>query len=249
MLAIIGGSGLDTLPTLENGRDLAVETPFSRAPTRVRQGFLGGREALFLPRHGEDHAIPPHRVDYRANIRALTLAGATHVVAVCAVGGIRYHGVGSLCIPHQVVDYTSGREATFFDGGGAGVTHVDFTLPFDEPLRRRCLRAAKRLVIAIDDGGVYAAVNGPRLETAAEIDRFERDGATMIGMTGMPEAALAREDGLRYAMLALTVNHAAGRGDSEEGISEAALREVLASGMARVRMLLTAIAIESEDLA
>ena len=117
-------------------------------------------------------------------------------------------------LPHQLIDYTHGRESTFFDGGDQRVVHVDFTHPYAPALRAKCLAAAREAGIALADGGVYGAVSGPRLETAAEIDRMDRDGATLVGMTGMPEAALARELELPYAAIAVVVNHAAGRGDS-----------------------------------
>jgi 5'-methylthioadenosine phosphorylase len=249
MLAIIGGSGLDTLPGLADARRRAVDTPYGAPVPVVQRGRFAGREVLFLARHGESHAVPPHRINYRANIRALEAEGARAIVAVAAVGGIRGHPPGSLALPHQLIDYTSGRAATFFDGGDAAVTHVDFTHPYAPRLRAACLRAARRAAVPLADGGVYAAVNGPRLETAAEIDRLERDGATMVGMTGMPEAVLAREAGLEYAVIALCVNHAAGRGDSAEAVSQPALERVMHDGMRAVRMILEMVVSEAEALA
>jgi len=145
---------------------------------------------------------------------------------------------GDLVLPEQLMDYTSGREATFFEGGEGNVVHVDFTHPYAPELRVRCLAAAASAGIALIDGGVYGAVNGPRLETAAEIDRMERDGATLVGMTGMPEAALARELGLAYVAICVVVNHAAGRGDSTSEISMEGITQVLESGMDKVRALL-----------
>jgi 5'-methylthioinosine phosphorylase len=243
MLAIIGGSGLDTLATLEGARGGSAPTPFGPSAP-VYRGRLAGLDVLFAPRHGDGHRLPPHRINYRANIRALRETGATAVIAVAAVGGIRGHVPGALALPHQIIDYTSGRDATFFDGAEAPVTHVDFTQPYTPRLRALCLRAAARAGVTLADGGVYAAVNGPRLETAAEIDRLERDGATMVGMTGMPEAGLAREAGLEYATIALCVNHAAGRGDSTEAVSHEALAAVMDAGMRAVRILLDTIASE-----
>lgn len=244
MLAIIGGSGLDTLPGLADARRRAVDTPYGLPAPVVHRGRLAGREVLFIARHGDAHTVPPHRINYRANIRALAAEGARAILAVAAVGGIRGHAPGSLALPHQLIDYTSGRAATFFDGGDAGVTHVDFTQPYAPGLRAACLRAARRAGVPLADGGVYAAVNGPRLETAAEIDRLERDGATMVGMTGMPEAVLAREAGLDYAVIALCVNHAAGRGDSAEAVSPSALERVMRDGMHAVRAILETAAAE-----
>jgi 5'-methylthioadenosine phosphorylase len=241
MLAIIGGSGLDSLPDLSDARGTPLDTPFGRSATLWR-GRLAGAEVLFLARHDIGHRLPPHRINYRANVRALADAGARDVVAVAAVGGIAGHPPGSLSVPRQILDYTSGRDATFFDGAHTPVTHVDFTDPYTPRLRRALIEAAGMASIALVDGGVYAAVNGPRLETAAEIDRFARDGATMVGMTGMPEAALAREAGLAYAALALSVNHAAGRGDSATGIVHDTLLDVLEKGMHDVRAILGVLA-------
>jgi 5'-methylthioadenosine phosphorylase len=241
MLAIIGGSGLDALPELRDARGTPLDTPFGRSATLWR-GRLAGTEVLFLARHDTGHRLPPHRINYRANIRALADAGARDVIAVAAVGGIAGHPPGSLAVPRQIVDYTSGRDATFFDGDGAAVTHVDFTEPYAPALRAALLAAGRAASVALVDGGVYAAVNGPRLETAAEIDRLERDGATMVGMTGMPEAALAREAGLAYAALTLSINHAAGRGESVAGISHDALLKVLGKGMRDVCAILEAVA-------
>jgi 5'-methylthioadenosine phosphorylase len=241
MLAIIGGSGLDTLPDLRDARGTPLDTPFGRSATLWR-GRFAGADVLFLPRHDAGHRLPPHRINYRANIRALADAGARDVIAVAAVGGIAGHPPGSLAVPRQIVDYTSGRDATFFDGADAPVTHVDFTEPYTPALRAALLAAGRAASIALVDGGVYAAVNGPRLETAAEIDRFARDGATMVGMTAMPEAALAREAGLAYAALTLSVNHAAGRGDSATGIAHDLLVKVLEDGMRDVRAILGALA-------
>jgi 5'-methylthioadenosine phosphorylase len=164
------------------------------------------------------------------------------VIAVATVGGIRDHAPGALVLPDQVLDYTWGREHTYFDGGDRRVVHVDFTHPYTEALRTLCLEAAGAAGLALADGGVYAAVQGPRLESAAEIDRLERDGATMVGMTGMPEAALARELELPYAAICVIVNHAAGRGDSREAISMEALIATLDAGVDRVRRILDHLA-------
>jgi 5'-methylthioinosine phosphorylase len=247
MLAIIGGTGLDTLPMLTDARRVPVATPWSADPVVVQHGRIEGHDLLFLARHGDAHRVPPHRINYRANVWALRAQGADDVLAVAAVGGIRGHPPGSLSLPTQLIDYTSGRDATFFDGGDAPVTHVDFTWPYSPALRAACLDAASHAGVALHDGGVYAAVNGPRLETAAEIDRLERDGATMVGMTGMPEASLAREVGLNYAVVALCINAAAGRGDSIDGISQPSLEAALQSGMREVCLLLRQVALDRKD--
>jgi 5'-deoxy-5'-methylthioadenosine phosphorylase len=238
MLAIIGGSGLTKLSTLAVAHREVVRTPYGDPSSALLFGQIAGRDAVFLARHGHGHTIPPHRVNYRANLWALKEKGARAVVAVASVGGIRDCEPGELVLPHQLIDYTSGREATFFDGGEGNVVHVDFTHPYTPELRTRCLVAALDAGIALRDGGVYGAVTGPRLETAAEIDRLDRDGATLVGMTGMPEASLAREAGLPYAAICVVVNHAAGRGDSEREISMEGISQVLEAGMVRVRSLL-----------
>lgn len=238
MLAIIGGSGLTKLSTLAVTRREIIRTPYGEPSAPLLFGQIAGQDVVFLARHGHGHTIPPHRVNYRANLWALKERGTHVVVAVASVGGIRGYQPGDLVLPHQVLDYTHERQHTFFDGGDMKVVHVDFTHPYTPALRESCLAAALRAGIAVTDGGVYAAVQGPRLETAAEIDRLERDGATMVGMTGMPEAGLARELELPYVSICVVVNHAAGRGDSAQSISMAALVRTLEAGMDKVRLLL-----------
>jgi 5'-methylthioinosine phosphorylase len=242
MLAIIGGSGLTRLSTLAVAHREVVRTPWGEPSSALLFGQIAGRNAVFLARHGHGHTIPPHRVNYRANLWALKERGATAVVAVASVGGIREAPAGALILPHQVIDYTHGRPSTFFDGGDGKVVHVDFTHPYSPALRATCLAAAAAAGIALADGGVYGAVSGPRLETAAEIDRMERDGATLVGMTGMPEAALARELDLPYAAICVVVNQAAGRGDSAVEISMDGIADVMEAGMAKVRRLLDHVA-------
>jgi 5'-methylthioadenosine phosphorylase len=242
MLAIIGGSGLTRLSTLAVAHREAVRTPYGAPSSALLFGQIAGRDAIFLPRHGHGHTIPPHRVNYRANLWALKQRGATAVVGVASVGGIRGAEPGELVLPHQLIDYTHGRESTYFDGGDRTVVHVDFTHPYSAALRAHCLAAARAAGIPLIDGGVYGAVSGPRLETAAEIDRLDRDGATLVGMTGMPEAALARELDLPYASICVVVNYAAGRGDSAHAISMEGIVKVLESGMEKVRALLDHVA-------
>jgi len=242
MLAIIGGSGLTRLSTLAVAHREVVRTPYGDPSSTLLFGEVAGCPVVFLARHGHGHTIPPHRVNYRANLWALKDKGATAVVAVASVGIIQGGKPGDLVLPMQLIDYTSDREATYFDGGDRQVVHVDFTHPYTPRLRARCLKAAASAGIALADGGVYGAVNGPRLETAAEIDRMERDGATLVGMTGMPEAALARELGLPYAVICVGVNHAAGRGDSAQQISMQGIAGVLETAMSEVRRLLDHVA-------
>ena len=238
MLAIIGGSGLTQLSTLAISHREIVRTPYGEPSAPLLFGSVSGRPAVFLARHGHGHTIPPHRVNYRANLWALKAREVTAVLAVASVGGIRDAAPGALVLPKQVIDYTSGRMATYFDGEEGKVVHVDFTRPYSTWLRARCLEAAAGAGLTLADGGVYGAVNGPRLESAAEIDRMDRDGATLVGMTGMPEAALARELGVPYAAIAVVVNHAAGRGDSSERVSMEGINKVLQAAMEKVRALL-----------
>lgn len=239
MLAIIGGSGLTQLSTLEITRREVVRTPYGEPSGALTFGTLSNREVVFLARHGYGHTIPPHQVNYRANIWALQHVKVTSIVSVASVGGIRPDfGPGALVVPSQIIDYTWGRKSTYYEGRDEGVRHVDFTHPYDEPLRQRILNAAEAAGEAIFDGGVYAATQGPRLESAAEINRLERDGADLVGMTGMPEAALARELGLPYAAINVVANYAAGRATSVAGIRFDTIETVLHEAMARVRRVL-----------
>src|SRR6478735_3040320 len=238
MLAIIGGTGLTRLPTLAVPHRQVIPTPYGEPSAALVFGEIAGHRAVFLARHGHVHTIPPHRVNYRANLWSLKAQGVSAVLAVASVGGIRDCVPGDLVLPHQLIDYTSGRAQTFFDGGDQQVVHVDFTHPYSDALRAIFLAGAARGSIALKDGGVYGAVSGPRLETAAEIDRMERDGATLVGMTGMPEAGLARELGIDYASVCVVVNHAAGRGDSAAHVSMEGIAKVLEEAMDRVRALI-----------
>ena len=239
MLAIIGGSGLTKLANLEVGRRKVARTPYGDPSGPITFGKIGKSEVLFLARHGYGHTIAPHEVNYRANLWSLRQAGADSVVSVASVGGIRNDiWPGTLVLPHQVIDYTWGRASTFFEGPGTPVNHIDFTEPYSRQMRARLLSAAASVGERIMDGAVYAATQGPRLETAAEINRLERDGADIVGMTGMPEAALAREIGLEYAAIAVVANYAAGRGDSERAIPLDKIEAVLDEAMGRVRRII-----------
>ena len=239
MLAIIGGSGLSQLADLEISRREVVRTPHGEPSGPLLFGRLAGHEVVFLARHGYGHAIPPHQINYRANLWALHGQGVDNVVSIASVGGIRSDLVpGALAVPDQIIDYTHSRAGTYFTGEDGDVRHVDFTLPYCAALRAACLKAARQAGEVLIDGGVYAATQGPRLETAAEIERLERDGADMVGMTGMPEAVLARELGLCYAAIALVANYAAGRGSSRLGIATDDITAGHEQGMKRVRAIL-----------
>jgi 5'-methylthioinosine phosphorylase len=240
MLAVIGGSGLTQLADLEVTRREVVRTPWGEPSGALTFGRIGCEEVVFLPRHGHGHTIPPHRVNYRANLWALArLAGAQGIVSVASVGGIRPDfEPGTLVAPSQIIDYTWGRPVTFHENGETEVVHIDFTEPYDRELRRQLLVAAERAGEEMVDGAVYGATQGPRLETAAEINRMERDGCDLVGMTGMPEASLARELEVPYAALCVVANRAAGRGDSARAISLAGIEEVLQKSMGRARRVI-----------
>lgn len=237
VVAIIGGTGLTQLEGLSIREAVSLETPFGAPSADILRGEFGGREVLFLARHGHPHRIPPHQVNYRANLWALKQAGAEAIIAVNAVGGIHAAmGTGHFCVPHQLIDYTWGREHTFYEGELDHVTHVDFTHPYAENLRAKLIGALQAEGYPHSGHGVYACSQGPRLETVAEIARMERDGADIVGMTGMPEAVLARELALPYACLALVVNPAAGK--STGVITMAEIEQALADGMGKVKAVL-----------
>lgn len=225
--AIIAGSGLLSMPGLTIAETLAVDTPWGQPSGPVYKGRLQGVEVLFMTRHGDAHTIPPHKVNYRANIAALQQEGATHVLAYNAVGGICADcDTGSLVVADQIIDYTWGREHTYYDGTEEALEHIEFTSPYDEALRQVLIGAADSAGVTILNQGVYGATQGPRLESGAEIIRMERDGCDIVGMTGMPEVALAREKNMPYASLSLVVNAAAGKASGP--ITMAEIEQILA---------------------
>lgn len=239
MLGIIGGTGLTQLTNLQITHRQVARTPYGEPSGALTFGRICGQDVIFLARHGYGHNIPPHEVNYRANMWALKDHGVDRVVSVATVGGIHPELIpGTLVIPDQIIDYTHGRAATYFVGNGKPVTHLDFTFPYCDAMRAALLQAAVSAGISLRDGGVYGVAQGPRLETAAEINRMERDGAEMVGMTGMPEAYLARELDLCYAAVGAVVNHAAGRGLSADGIQMGEIQAVLGEVMLQVRHLL-----------
>lgn len=236
MLGIIGGSGLTQLSNLDVSHREVVRTVWGEPSAPLSFGRIGKQDVVFLARHGFGHTIPPHLVNYRANIDALKRAGATWIVSVASVGGIRADMVpGALIVPDQIIDYTWGREATFQHADAEQVVHIDFTEPYDAGVRSALLSAARQQGEAVIDGGVYATTQGPRLETAAEINRLARDGADLVGMTGMPEAGLAREAEMPYGALCVVANWAAGRADSAHEIRFEHIEATLQSAMVRVR--------------
>ena len=236
-LAIIGGTGLTRLKNLKIERREVMHTPYGEPSGALTFGDMYGEEIVFLARHGYAHTITPHMVNYRANLWALREIGVKRVIAVCAVGGIRDDMVPStIAVPDQIIDYTWSRNHTFFETDLDEVTHIDFTEPYCPEMRQRLMDAATRAGVKIITSGTYGATQGPRLETAAEIIRMERDGCDMVGMTGMPEAALASEVDLCYAALAVSANMAAGLG--EGSISMDMIEKNLKLGMDKVRLIL-----------
>ena len=239
-LGIIGGSGFAALPDVEVAHREWVDTAYGAPSAELLTLRHAGQAFYFLPRHGAGHGIPPHASNYRAKVQALAERGVTDVVGLGAVGGIAADcGPLRLCVPDQLIDYTWGRLSTFYDGADGDVVHVDFTAPLTPSLRARLLTAGAGSGLDVRAGGTYGVTQGPRLETAAEIRRLEHDGCDLVGMTAMPEAALARERGLNYALLAFVVNWSAGKADGEVTMAE--IEANLARCADAVRRLLLAL--------
>lgn len=236
-LGIIGGTALREVTGLEVTDSQRVDTPYGAPSSELVRGRLGDRELVFLARHGAGHTIAPHRINYRANLWALHSAGVRDILAVASVGGIGDSmAPGALVNPHQLIDYTHGRETSLFDSDFNVDKHIDFTEPYDPAMRERLGAAAAAAGLDIIDGGVMGVTQGPRLETAAEIRRLARDGCDLVGMTGMPEAALARELDMAYACCAIVVNWAAGITDRVITIDD--VKAVIAGSVERVHRLL-----------
>jgi len=257
-IAIMGGTGLCDLPGLDIVREHVMETPLGSPSAQIKEGYYHGRTVFFLPRHGAEHSVAPHLINYRANMWALKLLGVEQVVAINAVGGIHPEaGPEALVVPDQIIDYSYGREHTFYTGeqglvgqdlcgqGFVELAHIDFTFPYSQKLRQQLLRAAQIATLPVLTEGVYGCTQGPRLETAAEIKRCKNDGCDVVGMTAMPEAALARELGIDYAAVCLSVNWGAGLTD--ELISLEEIHRVVASGMSKVESLLGAFLSQRVD--
>ncbi len=236
-LAIIGGTGLDALEGLTITQRAVQRTPYGEPSSPFLFGNFFGQKVVFIARHGLQHDIPPHKINYRANIWALHDIGIKNIISVAAVGGISEESNAvHIVIPDQIIDYTWSREHTFYDGNEYGVEHIDFTEPYCAELRTELIKAARLAGIPICAHGTYGATQGPRLETSAEILRMERDGCSVVGMTGMPEAALARELSMRYATLNVVANRAAGKGDGEITLQD--IHNNLTLGMAECLRLL-----------
>jgi 5'-methylthioinosine phosphorylase len=240
LIGIIGGTGFGRIAEMVAAQSVELETEYGWPSAAVVIGQIDHAAVAFLARHGSPHRIAPHRVNYRANIAVLKALGVTEIIAINAVGGIAdWAAPGAIALPTQLIDYTHGRPSSFSDVGDRVVEHIDFSEPFSESLRQRLLAAAAAAALVVHDGGVIAVTQGPRLETRAEIERLRRDGNDLVGMTSMPEAALAREAGLAYASIAVSANAAAGCGGSE-AISMHEIEQTLAEAMQRVLHLVRA---------
>lgn len=238
--AIIGGTGLSQLEGFILKEALHVDTPYGKPSASLLSGILDDQTLCFLARHGNPHVIPPHRINYRANLWALKSLGVQQILAVNAVGGIAAHmGAAHINLPDQIIDYTYRRNGSFCDTDNAPPLHVDFSYPFDERLRQLLVKQARNLNLDFSSGGVYGCTEGPRLETAAEIKRLAQDGCDVVGMTVMPEAVLARELDIAYASICVVANKAAGC--SEGIITMAEIEKALALGMGRVQQLLLTV--------
>lgn len=244
-LAIIGGTGLTQIEGLTITGQQSVQTPFGPPSADYVTGELNGKQLIFLARHGNPHRIPPHKINYRANIWGLQQLGVTEIIAVAAVGGIgAAMSPAQIAVPTQIIDYSYGREHTFFADDLEHVTHIDFTEPYTPALRQRIIQAANNANIEIVTSGTYGCTQGPRLETVAEIKRMAQDGCDLVGMTGMPEAALARELDIAYANISVVANWGAGIVEGE--ITMAEIERNLHVGMSNAIELLKAISLLSD---
>lgn len=240
MIGLIGGSGLSQLEGLILEQQMQRETPFGEPSAPLMIGRYADKTVAFLPRHGEHHTIPPHFINYRANIWAFHQLGVEQILAVASVGGITEpYMPGTIALPDQLIDYSWGRESSFASEDFSAVKHIDFTYPFDETLRQQIQLAANSEEMTVIDGGTYAVTQGPRLETAAEIQKLKNDGADMVGMTAMPEAALARELNIAYASIAVVANQAAGL--SSHPLTIEAILDTMDDSMGLVRRLLKGV--------
>jgi 5'-methylthioinosine phosphorylase len=238
LTAIVGGTGLTQYPGLNIEREELIDTPLGAPSAPLVFANLHGQNVVFLARHGHPHTFPPNKINYRANLLALQQVGVTQIIAVNAVGGItQAMDAEVICIPNQIIDYTHGREGTFFDGVFKPLEHVDFSHPYDEALGKELMLAANRAQQDVVMKGVYGATQGPRLESIAEISRMQKDGCDLVGMTGMPEAVLARELNIPYACLSLVVNKAAGK--SEGIITMDDIHAAVNNGMIRVQKIIS----------
>lgn len=236
-LAIIGGTGLSRLDGISVERREMVKTPFGAPSCPLVYGTLNGQSVVFLSRHGIRQSIPAHLINYCANIWALHSVGVRRVLAVGVVGTIDEKcKVGDIVIPDQIIDYTSDRTGSYDAEIPAVPAAIDFSYPYNDDLRQALIQGGKQAGVSVIDHGTYGAVSGPRLETVAEVRRMERDGCSIVGMSCMPEAALARELRVDYAFCAVAVNPAAGKGDGVINVADWA--NAIETGMVSARSLL-----------
>jgi 5'-methylthioadenosine phosphorylase/5'-methylthioinosine phosphorylase len=244
-LAIIGGTGLTQLNGLSIIKSETLTTPYGTPSADFITGEYNQKEIIFLARHGNPHTIAPHKINYRANIWGLKHLGVEKIIAVAAVGGITPEmAPAHIAIPDQIIDYSHSRLQTFFEDENYPVTHIDFTYPYHRALRAALIIAAAKADITISPIGTYGCTQGPRLETAAEIKRMEKDGCDLVGMTGMPEASLAKELEMDYAAISVIANWAAGKTAGE--ITMAEIERHLHNGMINVAKLLKAFISQSQ---
>lgn len=240
IFAVIGGSGLYGLAQEGECHTHLVDTPFGSPSSPIQEITYLGQKIFFLARHGSNHQVPPHKVNYRANIWALNSLGVNSIIAVNSVGALDVNlQPGTLLLPDQLIDYSWGRVNSFYDDDFSFDKHVDFTWPFDTQLKDELTALANAAGIEHEQSGCIAVTQGPRLETAAEVRKYIADGCTLVGMTSMPEAVLARELGLAYACIALVVNAAAGLSEGEISLQQ--IENALDQGMGRVKNWLEAI--------
>ena len=238
VIAIIGGTGLTNMAGLTINNRQMVRTRYGAPSSPLIHGQLDGADVIFLARHGRRHTIPPHMVNYRANLKALHEVGVTHVVALAAVGGIADDCLDkTIVIPDQIIDYTHDRAHTFHGAKDNSFDHIDFTEPYSSRMRETLIKGCEMAKVKFVSNGCYGATQGPRLETAAEIRRMERDGCTIVGMTGMPEASLARELGMEYACCAMVVNRAAGKVST--GINFSEIEANLSESVGNIQQVVT----------
>ena len=235
-IGLIGGSGLYDIKGFVLKQKKSITTPFGKPSDQYLIGKIGKTDIVFLPRHGKKHNIPPHMINYRANIWGFKKLGVERILSICAVGGIKKGlKTGDIVILDQIMDMTKNRKSTFYNGKGR-VVHIDFTEPYCPELRRIILKAGKQARVSLKNGGNYVAVEGPRLETASEIKSFKLLGGDVVGMTGMPEASLAREMEICYSGISVVANYAAGISKTKLTVPE--VMEAMYASTEKIKSLL-----------
>ncbi len=245
-IGIIGGSGLYGIEAIEVLDRLNIETPYGQPSAPLVLARMGHHEVVFLPRHGQGHAIPPHRINYRANIYAMKLAGVSRIISISAVGSLRERiKPGDFVLVDQFVDRTSGRASTFFDG--PVVAHVSMANPVCASLRAQLVEACRNIGTSIHDGGAYLAMQGPQFSSRAESELYRGWGMDVIGMTNMPEAKLAREAEICYATVAMSTDYDCWH-EEEEDVSVNNILEIMRDNVAKAQNMLCAFFALGEDI-